>query len=352
MNTSLVKITRLNEWKNYIIPFLLGIIFLSVYIYEIPFNLVLRFTGLFLVSIFGTAAYGYFLNNIFDLKEDRLAGKSNFTGNLSWIAKTSFVLIFIALALVPWLFLPTAFLNFGLFVLQLVLLTLYSLPTIRFKRLVYAGVIIDALYNSVIMVLVIVFTVYLAGERPIYNQGLILAILIMSIFLKGFRGILLHQLADRKNNRKSGLQTFVLRCGPLKSFNLINRIVLPIEILFNGLLTWLLSKYLPGIVWLYSAFLFYKALKFRFWNIRHLIRWEFKFYRFVFLQSMNDWYEEWLPMFALVLLAIKDLHFLFLLIPYVLLFPAFFIKLYKDIPETVLNFKNDFNNKFLVSEHS
>jgi 4-hydroxybenzoate polyprenyltransferase len=71
------KLIRLSDWKNYIIPFLSGAIFISVYLNEIPFIRALKFTGLLLASIIGIAAYGYLLNNLYDLEEDRRAGKIN-----------------------------------------------------------------------------------------------------------------------------------------------------------------------------------------------------------------------------------------------------------------------------------
>ena len=103
-NVNINKIVRLADWKNYIIPFLLGIVFLSVYIYEIPFALSLKVTGLLLISIIGTAAYGYLLNNIFDLEEDKRAGKNNFTENLPELIKILFVVVSLVTALLPWLF--------------------------------------------------------------------------------------------------------------------------------------------------------------------------------------------------------------------------------------------------------
>ena len=240
-----------------------------------------------------------------------------------------------------------AFFNFRLFILQLILLTIYCVPPIRLKKFICAGIIADALYNSVIPVFVIVFIIREYAVIIPETGSLIITVLFFTLLLKGLRGILLHQLADRKNDGKAGVHTFALYHGALKTFNLTIRVILPLEMIFNVVLTSLLSKHLPGISWLFIIFFFYKALKLRFWNIRYLCRWEFKFYRFIFLQSMNDWYEEWLPLYTLIVLVVKDISFLFLLIPYILLFPAFFKKFLNEIPEAIVNFRNDLKNKFL-----
>jgi hypothetical protein len=156
-------------------------------------------------------------------------------------------------------------------------------------------------------------------------------------------GILLHQIADRKNDRKASVKTFVTRYGPLTTNNIVSKLLLPLEFITLTILIVLLSNIIPGLVWLYLGFLCFKAMKYSLWNLRWIPA---KNYLFYFRFTLNDFYEEWFPLFVLVLLAVRDLTFVFVLIPYVLLFPAFFKKLYKDIPETVVNFKDDFIRKF------
>lgn len=343
--TGIHKIARLDDWKNYIIPFLSGVIFISVLIYAIPFNLAVRITGLLLVSIIGTAAFGYLLNNIFDLEEDMSAGRSNFTENISGLAKTVYVLIFLTMALAPWLLLPVAPLTFGLFILQLVLLYAYSVPPLRLKQLVHAGVIIDALYNSVIMVFALVFTIREYAEISLKNGNLILIVLFIVLFVKGLRGILLHQLADRKNDRKAGVKTFVSCYGPLLTNNIVSKLLLPLEFSTLTILIVLLSGIIPGLTWLYLGFIIYIALKYRLWNFRWIPTMN---YFFFFRFTLNDFFEQWIPLFILVLLSIKDISFLLMLIPFILLFPSVLCKLYVDIPEGIVSFIGDFRRIFQI----
>lgn len=340
------KITRLKDWKNYLVPFLLGFVFILIYIYEIPFGQAIILISLFLITIIATASYGFLLNDIFDAKDDIKAGKNNFSKDLTIMVKTAYIIIFLVIVLLPWFFLPVSFLNFGLFILQLLLLAVYSMPPFRLKRFVITSVITDALYNSVIMVFVIIFTIHEFNRIVIDNEKVILALLFISLFLKGFRGILLHQLADRKNDREANFNTFVLQYGPLTTSNIINKILVPLELLSIIILVILVNKYIPGLSWLFLIFLIYKSLKLRFWNISDIIRWDYKFYRFMFQHVLNDLYEEWIPLYLLIFLTVREISFAFILIPYIIFFPAFFKKLFKDVPETIVNFKGDFQRKF------
>jgi 1,4-dihydroxy-2-naphthoate octaprenyltransferase len=343
MIRSFITAIRLKDWIYYLIPFLLGFVFVLLYISKIRFSRAIVLISLFLIVIVATASYGFLLNNIFDEKDDSRAGKENFSKHLSNTAKTFYIITFLVLSLLPWLFLPVALLNFGLFILQLLLLAVYSVPPYRLKRFVFTGVITDALYNSVIMVFVIVFTIQEYAGSVIDNERFILIVLFVLLFTKGLRGILLHQLSDRKNDRKANISTFVTLYGPIATNNIISKVLLPIESLALTLLIVLLYKNIPGLLWLYLGFLCYMALKYHLWNFRWIPA---KYYLFYFRFTLNDFYEEWFPLFVLVLLCVRDITFVFVLIPYVFLFPAFFKKLYKDIPETVVNFKDDFIRKF------
>lgn len=334
--------TRLRDWINFLLPFLLGFLFVLIYFNQVPFNKAIILILLFVITIIATASYGFLLNDISDLTDDNKAGKSNYSKNLSFTKKTIYILIFLVLALLPWWFLPVAYLNFGLFVLQLLLLAVYSMPPIRLKKYPVTGVITDALYNSVIMVFVIVFTIHEYAGNLTNNNAIILTVLFIALFMKGLRGILLHQLADRKNDRKANIKTFVTFYGPVASNNLISKILLPVEFLVLTLIIVLFSKNVPGLIWLYLFFLFFTALKYRLWNFRWIPA---KNYLFYFRFTFNDFYEEWFPLFVLVLLTIRDISFAIILVPYVLIFPALFVKFYKEVPKTMVNFKSDLNRK-------
>jgi 4-hydroxybenzoate polyprenyltransferase len=337
------KITRLKDWKNYLIPFLLGFVFIPIYIYKTTFEQAIILILLFLITIIATASYGFLLNDIFDLKDDIKAGKTNFSKELTIRARIAYITIFLVIALVPWLFLPVSFFNFGLFILQLLLLALYSMPPFRLKRFVITSVITDALYNCVIMVFVIIFTIHKFNGIAINNEKVVLVVLFIALFLKGLRGILLHQLADRKNDRKADIKTFVTRYSPVATNNIISEILLPLEFITVTVLIAFVSKHIPGLIWLYLGFVFYIAFKYRLWNFRWI---PVKNYLFYFRFTLNDFYEGWIPLYALVLLTIRDILFILILVPYILLFPEFIRKLCKDVPETIVNFKSDYKRKF------
>jgi 4-hydroxybenzoate polyprenyltransferase len=324
----------------------LGIIFSSVYVFDIPFATAWRVTGLLLLSIIGTAAYGYLLNNIFDLKEDKRAGKSNSTEKMAGWAKAAFVLIFLLMAVIPWLFLPVAFLNFGLFVLQLVLLAAYSIPPLRLKRFVHLGVIADALYNSPIMVFVIIFTMRGYSEISPENGTLILIVLFVALFLKGLRGILLHQIADRKNDQKTSITTFANKFGPLKTVNLVARyfvtlegILLIVLILFLSINTF---RFLWLVIPLFSIHLFFR---FRLWERATLRK---RGLKFSFLHVLNDFYEEWLPFVFLLYLIKREHTFVILLLLHIVLFYPVFSKMIK---KSLKDLKNSRDYYYYLREY-
>lgn len=341
-----LKIIRIRSWFSYLIPFYFGILFSTINVIKISFlESVTSIVCIFCILLF-TASFGYILNETTDFKEDTLAGKRKKTEKLSLWMRITFLILLLILAFVPWTLLPVNTYNLGFFILQILLLLIYSVKPVRLKRFPVPAIITDALYNSVVMAFVIFSTFIQVASLNTKFEFFLTGLLFLVLFLKGLRGFLLHQIADRKNDRRAKLNTFVIRYGALCSSNLINKLLVPLEILLLVGLGMMLGKYIPGFIWLLATFLFYKALKLRFWNISDIIKWDYKYYRFIFQYTLNDFYEEWVPLYMLVLLSIRDVSYLYILIPFVLLFPSFFKKLYKDIPEAIVNFKSDFRNKF------
>jgi 4-hydroxybenzoate polyprenyltransferase len=149
-------------------------------------------------------------------------------------------------------------------------------------------------------------------------------------FLKGTRNILLHQLSDRRNDRISGLRTFVIRYGPLGTVNLLNRIFIPLESFFLTVLVIGISFYISGFYLVFIGFLIFSMLKIRIWSISWMPR---RQWRFLFWYSLNDFYEEWIPVSFLVWLSVRDPLFLILLAAHLLLFPRVFYKMAKELKE-------------------
>ena len=319
------QIVRFNTWWNFILPPLLAFIYLFLLILNIHWAEALRITGLFLIWMIGAASFGYFINDLCDVKIDTLAGKKNETLQLSILIKIVVITLSLGIALTPWVFLSDSIFVFGLVIFHLILLVIYSAPPLRLKKNLYIGMICDTLYSILIPLLIVMVTFSEIHEN---TQLLILSgtILFWS-FLKGFRNILLHQLNDKKNDARAGHYTFVHKIGPVKVLNCINFFILPFEFsVFSflcGYLSFLIDYFFIG----FCIFLIFTFLKFSLWKI-FIIR--PRQLRFKFLYFLNDFYEEWLPIIALVFLALHKVEFLILLALHILLFPRKIIKLYKD----------------------
>jgi hypothetical protein len=201
------------------------------------------------------------------------------------------------------------------------------------------------------MVLVIIFTFSEIKAFTPENGAPLIAGLTFTLFLKGLRGILLHQIADRKNDRKARFCTLATRLGPLALMNLVNRVLLPIEIVSISMLGIMVNKLVPGIFTLFVLFLSFKSLKFRFWNIRDIAKRKFKYYRFVFTYILNDYYEEWIPAYILILLSIRDVRFLLILIPFTIIFPNLLIKTFREANEAFENLGYDLKNMVCSSQN-
>jgi 4-hydroxybenzoate polyprenyltransferase len=202
---------------------------------------------------------GFLLNDLWDKEKDRIAGKPNITNHLTPL----FLIGLIASILI-----------LGLALLQLVavsitillsilisFLILYSIPRIRLKEKGIWGAITDALYAHVIPELILLSFINLYLDFyfiPVF--------FILFNFGIGLKDILIHQLEDFENDKKSNVKTLAtdnislakriieivnLSLGPILITFLIelylysNQIPFLIFALLIGLLliaTWLISK--------------------------------------------------------------------------------------------------------------
>ena len=319
------QIVRFNTWWNFILPPILAFIYLFLLLLNIYWPEALIITGLFLIWMIGAASFGYFINDLCDVKMDALADKKNETHQLSIPIKTVIITLSLAIALTPWIFLSDSLFVFGLVIFHLILLVTYSVPPLRLKKNLYLGMICDILYSILIPLLIVMVTFSQLHE---YKPSLILSgtILLWS-FLKGFRNILLHQLDDKKNDARAGHYTFVHRIGPVKALNCIRFFILPFEFIVFSFLCVYLSILIDCFFIGFCVFLIFTFMKFSLWKI-YIIR--PRQLRFRFLYFLNDFYEEWLPVTALVFLAMHQVEFLILLALHILLFPQKITKLFRD----------------------
>jgi len=314
---SVKKILRYQNWWNFVVPPLFSFIYLAIYLKEIEFYDSAELLGLIFVCIVGTAGFGYFLNDVSDIKFDEIAGKNNFASKLSVRSRALIIFLLLIIAFIPWYFLPVSYINFGLFLLQLLLLTIYSVKPIRLKNNIYLGVFADALYSGTIFILVIISTFHLLNVKRLPDYSLFFFTILAWAFFKGLRNILLHQLNDRKNDKKSGFITFAINYKPVRTLYLINYVILPIELVLFTLLIIIISiKIKLYFVW-FIAFILFTLIKFSFWKIPKL---PYRQRLFKFLYFMNDFYEEWMPVITLVYLSVRNIYFIIFLLLHIIIF--------------------------------
>lgn len=330
-----MKLLRANIWWNAVVPQVLGWVYF-VWLAEPSLNHqhIERF-AFFFVSLLSISAFGYVLNDYYDIESDRVSGKKNSLSDSGISA--GIILVPLIIGLVAWAFLPIRTGATVLFALQIVALFFYSAPPLRLKQRAAWGVLADAFYghiNPVFITLTTFIISYTCGGL----EGLaFFSLVFICTLLKGVRNILLHQLDDRKKDSKGGINTFVVKNGALFSLNLINKL-LPAEAFFTFCLAIAISVAFPPFFLSILLFTVFTYLKFSGWKLAYLPKRQLKF---KFLYFLNDYYEGWVPVFFLILLSVQNHNFLFILVAHLILFPAFITKLKSDFKTIRQNFKTE-----------
>lgn len=276
----------------------------------------------FLLALVSIAAFGYTLNDCWDADSDSRAGRANAQRGLSRLSRLLLVGGPLVVGLGAWAALDPNRLASLFFVLQLLLLVVYSVPPFRFKERGSLGVVADALYGHVVP-LAIVLSVFPPNVGS-DSRGLWAGALGIWTLAKGLRNILLHQVEDRKRDRLSGVATYGSRRPPLETLSLINRLLLPLEFMALGaLLVGLDPAWMALII-----FLGYTTLKFSAWKLWTLPR---RYLRLKFLWFLNDFYEEWLGLTLLLILVQGDRRWLVVALVHLMLFPGILRRLPADL---------------------
>ncbi|MBK8659458.1 MAG: UbiA family prenyltransferase [Bacteroidetes bacterium] len=211
MTTHFIKKLRLPDAFKYKVPVLITSVYAVIWMHSTAPALAYTYLFLSIVTITGIAGYAYLLNDWSDEQKDLIAGKSNATLGLSVIQKWGLLLLFGALAIVPWFYFPTTPFTLSLLVLELALFAAYSLPPLRLKERPIIGVVVDALYAHVVPVILATATFGLLPSVAAYVAAINTKMVVMVAhwqFFNGIRNILLHQEEDRDKDIQSNTKTF------------------------------------------------------------------------------------------------------------------------------------------------
>jgi 4-hydroxybenzoate polyprenyltransferase len=290
---------RANDWWGYKIPPMLSVVYIIIQNSQYTFFSLLPLMMIAIGAIILCAIYVSLLNDATDIEDDAKAGKKNGMANYSLFQQ----IIFILLPLAGAVCIIGSFLNFlslaSLFYLAAyVSFALYSLPPFRLKKRGFVGIAADALGSQVFPTLFLAICFYQWTNQKI--QLLPFVFLTTWLFCFGLRGILWHQLADKENDKVSGLFTFVQKTSEAQLSRLSIAIII-LEIIAFATFIWLHALFLiiPGLI----LYFIYNWLLLKYCCVRQiLINPKPTQYR-IFL---FEYYQVFLPLSLLILYAFKN----------------------------------------------
>lgn len=303
---------RVKDWGSSFINQMIGLCFLMIYEVHGQFSLeTLLQIILFIISSIGFAAFGYLVNDLFDIESDKKAGKESKFAQLSLKKRLLLFISSLSFMLLPWYFLPTDELIFYLIGLQLLLYFLYSVPPIRLKERPFLSIIADASYAYVIPLILCIITFANYYHFSVLNINWIY--LIICFFFAGCKNILLHQLEDIDFDKKAGIYLLPSRLGQTNTKNIIHAF----SALEVGSFLWFLFLQATQ----FDAIYFILVAYFGSISVYQLF-----FAKKQQLTFFNTFYQHILPRFLVGMLILVDENWMYVVIPYFLLFHFRFLQ--------------------------
>jgi 4-hydroxybenzoate polyprenyltransferase len=259
------------------------------------------------------ANYGYALNDLFDLEEDRRGGLVNAAADVS----RRYIWMIIALSGAGALAFATAaagIAGLALTSAELMLPLVYSIPPIRLKERGLLGILADALAAHVYPALLALIVVQHLG---LYSPRAALTVTVgLWSLATGLRGIISHQLQGAEHDQMAGLSTIVHWIGHREMASFVVFFILPTEVVcFTATMVELHSAFLLLIWIIYVA---YECLKSALdvFPVTVFTRRGQRYMPFV----DEGFYKVWGPMAAIATAGLTDALYLLLLPTYIVLF--------------------------------
>ncbi|MCC6582315.1 MAG: hypothetical protein IT271_01295 [Chitinophagales bacterium] len=324
-----INYIRIKDWWNYILPPVLCFFYAGLLVHPVPFQLIFKYYILFLILTISIAAYGFFINEWCDMDDDLAASKNNILANTSLLTRIG-ILLFI-LSVFIFSICNVNFTNFHCLIIgfQLCLLTVYSIKPFRIKNNKVAAVITDALYSGTLFY-ILAFDYSLRLHQPSAQEAAIaLYVCLFSWgFVRGIRNIFIHLIKDAPFDSKINLDTFGNTISFDKQKKILLFIILPIEfiLLFAVLIQLPHPSYTLPVYFIFHLKKYYTFLTAKYSDNE-------------FISKQLEWnyfYEIWLPVLFIVLLAIKqDVSYVYLLLIHLILFPHFLYRVYLSLKRII-----------------
>lgn len=260
--------------------------------------------------------FGYLTNDLADRKKDALAGKSNGTANLSKMSVSLLVITFLAIAILPWMYLRMDGISALCIFAELALFVLYAFPPFRLKERGFAGVIVDALYAHVVPGFLASWTFYLVGNEFYQNfLAFVIALSVWQLF-SGMRNIVSHHYSDFDNDIASGTNTVATKIGKEKVYSLMKRVLIPLEVISFVAFLAIIQLEIEYLILVLVVFGFIAWTNFR----KETMQSRVKHFTNTFL---DRFYIHWFPYVILFALAFGKYDFWWILVFHVLIFHPF-----------------------------
>lgn len=218
---TLLTATRAKDWRFSFIPQIFGNLYLWVLLLNIAFSIqALILLLLSLITSFGFAALGYYINEYFDQEDDANAGKINKLKFISYSNKIILLATILLTTFMPWIWLPNNNISALLMGIQILLFIIYAVPPFRLKKSSYLSGITDALYAYIIPLLLSYYTYYLYSNSTSINLTFLVCYGVL-LFVAGYRNIIIHYINDIFKDKKSGLITLPRAIGVNKTNTLL-----------------------------------------------------------------------------------------------------------------------------------
>jgi 4-hydroxybenzoate polyprenyltransferase len=293
---SLLEPLRFKAWWYAKIPLPVAVSYLVAADAGLSVHQTLERTAGIILTLCCIFAYGYVLNDLLDIEEDKLAGKNNrmagrgTAARVAWVISPILVFCYLAWKVVGS---TSAVLIAGT---DFLVVTLYSLPPIRLKGRGAAGAIADGLGAHVLPALFVFPATIGSMTIPSFRTGALLILALAWATCLGFRGIMLHQIADYEYDRTAGVATLAHQFPREELKKLVLRLIFPLEVgafvSMNLLFAWQAPLCLIALV-------AYAALE----SLKHRMDWKLTAFRPETPYSEpyipffnNQFYETWWPL--------------------------------------------------------
>jgi hypothetical protein len=213
---------------------------------------------------------------------------------------------------------------------------LYAVPPVRLKTRGFPGVIADAGYAHALPILWTWFPFAIVARIPLSTAfPAILAVWAMAV---GMRHLMQHQAFESAEDTAAGTRTFAVRHGAARTFSLVVRVLIPVELAAFLIVLIYMSFDLPVIAVVFVIYCAFEAFRFRvLWLQRlNILAALSRPDRATIVGTLilSQFYELWLPVTVLSALAFRAPAYVFLLAIYLLVFrngPGQFLR--RDVPQ-------------------